>query len=521
MCTLTWTQDEAALALIFSRDERLDRSPGLPPRVLSPEPLQVVGPQDSQRGGSWLVVGEHGLVVAVLNRGSASDGKRSRGELPLRLALERDLCALVRAVPGLPLADYPPFQIVAFQLGAPPVSFHWDGRTLEQLVVVPPLVTSSSLEPARVERHRALEFERYLARQERVASRSEPADLLPFHLTAGSRAEADVLMSRVDAATVSVTQVLLALDRVRLVYRRRDALGGFESPTHFTLPLGQSASTPPACVPPRRTFDLGRMVPQWAAGTRWQQSWLRMLRWVLCERTLNARFAALGAMTPREFPARALAALGISVRITGPVPSPDEAPIYVANHPLGGLDGLALFAWVLSRHGALMAPVNAVLTAIPHLQPYTLAVRRGKLQRALPAALESALQDGAPLVVFPAGATSRRTRGEVLDPPWDAAFTRLAERHRRPVVVVHISGRNSGWFYGLSTLRRALGIPWNLEMLLLPREMLKPTTTTLTLSVRDAVPASALVQLGHTARARCEALRADCYAPLSQQGEPA
>jgi putative hemolysin len=184
----------------------------------------------------------------------------------------------------------------------------------------------------------------------------------------------------------------------------------------------------------------------------------------------------------------------------------------VANHPLGGLDGLALLAWVLSRHGDARVAVNAILTAIPHLRGYAVGVRRGQVRRSLATDFETALRSNAPLIVFPAGATSRRWRSSVLDPAWSPAFVRLARRYQRPIIVVHISGRNSRRFYAVSEVRRALSIPWNLEMLLLPREFLNPTTRQLRLRLLPALTAADLAALGATERHRAQALRERCYA---------
>ncbi|MBK6728988.1 MAG: hypothetical protein IPG63_17530, partial [Xanthomonadales bacterium] len=70
------------------------------------------------------------------------------------------------------------------------------------------------------------------------------------------------------------------------------------------------------------------------------------------------------------------------------------------------------------------------------------------------AAAEQALAEEVALIVFPAGAVSRLGWRGVRDARWRRGFLRFAENANAPIVPVHVSGRNSAWFYGLSRLRR-------------------------------------------------------------------
>jgi uncharacterized protein with NRDE domain len=90
-----------------NRDERLDR-PALSMTVLRRGGPRILGGRDLRAGGTWLAVNEHGVVAGLTNRPSPDGpdpGRRSRGELPLRLArfatAERAAAAFVDAVrPG-------------------------------------------------------------------------------------------------------------------------------------------------------------------------------------------------------------------------------------------------------------------------------------------------------------------------------------------------------------------------------------------------------------------------------------
>ena len=75
--------EEYPLILAGNRDESYDR-PGEPPQLLTDSP-KVWGGRDSQAGGTWLGLNEHGLLVALTD--GPTDGedrtRRSRGLLCL------------------------------------------------------------------------------------------------------------------------------------------------------------------------------------------------------------------------------------------------------------------------------------------------------------------------------------------------------------------------------------------------------------------------------------------------------
>lgn len=93
---------ESPLIVAANRDEFLAR-PAAPLGVLRASAPRVLGGRDLLAGGTWLAVAENGLVAGLTNRpasGGRDASKRSRGELPLALALgpdaERAVAALVR-----------------------------------------------------------------------------------------------------------------------------------------------------------------------------------------------------------------------------------------------------------------------------------------------------------------------------------------------------------------------------------------------------------------------------------------
>ncbi|MFM8513936.1 MAG: glycerol acyltransferase, partial [Bacteroidota bacterium] len=82
--------------------------------------------------------------------------------------------------------------------------------------------------------------------------------------------------------------------------------------------------------------------------------------------------------------------------------------------------------------------------------------------------------------------------GIIRDLPWKKTAVSLARREKVPLVPVHISGQLSERFYRVASWRKILGIPWNLEMMLLVDELFRLRNTTLTITIGEAIPASHL-----------------------------
>lgn len=243
MCTLTWTgrvstveaagsPGTAGYSLWFNRDERLTRAPELPPRVqTTPEGVRYIAPEDSEAGGTWILVNEFGLTVALLNgyiesRGPEREIYESRGTLVRSLAgLMSPLEALGQLSPR-DLAIYRPAVVVLKAPGMPALIARWDGLTVaidmdgeRQLPV-----TSSSYEQDDVQRRRRDLYRTLMAQDAPGSDGSPPA---PECLAAfqnyvdpdeGPTAFTPT-MARSDAATRSQCQIEVSGESVRFMYR--------------------------------------------------------------------------------------------------------------------------------------------------------------------------------------------------------------------------------------------------------------------------------------------------------------
>ncbi len=133
--------------------------------------------------------------------------------------------------------------------------------------------------------------------------------------------------------------------------------------------------------------------------------------------------------------------------------------LIVANHPLGGLDALALLKCISDVRRDVMIVANDVLEQIEGIRSLLLPVRiiGGKPTAASLEAVQRALEQDKAVIVFPAGEVSRLGWQGIRDGRWRHGFLAWAEQRKAPIVVAHLQARNSAIFYGISALYRPLG----------------------------------------------------------------
>lgn len=169
-----------------------------------------------------------------------------------------------------------------------------------------------------------------------------------------------------------------------------------------------------------------------------------------------------------------------------------ERPLFIANHPLGGLDGLALLYEVQKSYGPANLLVNDFLMAIDNLSESFVPVNKHGSNRDYTKIIDAAAEDDKPLIIFPAGVCSRKLSYGVFDLEWRKTFVRLARQYNRTIIPIYITGRNSNFFYNFALLRKRLHIHANLEMLYLVNEMFKQKHTALTCIAGDTIASAAL-----------------------------
>ncbi len=176
---------------------------------------------------------------------------------------------------------------------------------------------------------------------------------------------------------------------------------------------------------------------------------------------------------PYTFIEKGLAMFGAKIVVEGTENLPENKRLLlVANHPLGGLDGLVFMKTIHDIYGDLRFPVNDFLLNLPSLKKIFLPINKhGVHSRDSFQAIDQAYRSELPILYFPAGLCSRKIKGKIVDLEWKRSVVTSAIKHQRDVVPVFIQGRNSNFFYNLANLRKTLRIKGNIEMLYLVDEM--------------------------------------------------
>jgi putative hemolysin len=175
----------------------------------------------------------------------------------------------------------------------------------------------------------------------------------------------------------------------------------------------------------------------------------------------------------------------VKVEITGEHNIPSSGRfIFAANHPVGGMDAMSIFNMMYRFFPVIVSPSNELLKAIPNLRPLILGLNVfGKNTKETAQKINELFESDIQVMMFPAGEVSRRRKGVISDPLWQKSFITKAVQHRRDIIPVFISGRNSNLFYFVANLRKFLGVKMYVETLLLPREMLKQRNSTIIINI--------------------------------------
>ncbi len=171
--------------------------------------------------------------------------------------------------------------------------------------------------------------------------------------------------------------------------------------------------------------------------------------------------------------------LDISLKIIGEANLPANGSgryIFASNHPLGGLDGIALIS-LLGHHynGNIKFIVNDMLMQVtPFRSVFLPANKVGRQSHEAVRDINEAMAGDGQIATFPAGLCSRRRAdGTVCDLAWTKGFVSKSVEYRRNVVPIFFDGLNSDFFYRTARLRERMGIKFNAEMILLPGEVFK------------------------------------------------
>ena len=181
----------------------------------------------------------------------------------------------------------------------------------------------------------------------------------------------------------------------------------------------------------------------------------------------------------------ALDQFGVDIVVKGKEWIPKNGQfIFSANHPLGGLDGLAIIKVVATIHKSVKFVANDLLRVIKGLEPVFLFIARfGEINRQNAREIKNTLASDAQIIVNPAGTVSKRNPVKISDLPWNKFFISKAIKYKRDVIPIHVQAKNSWLFYNIASFRKIFRIKSNLEMFLLPREMFNKGGEKITITI--------------------------------------
>jgi putative hemolysin len=171
---------------------------------------------------------------------------------------------------------------------------------------------------------------------------------------------------------------------------------------------------------------------------------------------------------------------------------PKTGPLLVvSNHPYGIADGFTLLRILKKVRKDARIISTTVLGEVPEVgksdEFILLDVHHGKTAEATEKNRRSlltvvrALKKGQAIIVFPAGAVSRRLpeTGEIGDLPWKPDFFHLAIRSGATILPVYVDGQNSFTFMAAARIHRTLATA------LLAREFLNKRNKTISTVIGD------------------------------------
>ena len=197
----------------------------------------------------------------------------------------------------------------------------------------------------------------------------------------------------------------------------------------------------------------GKMIPGWL---------LRGLERLIRQEKLNEMLRVGYPKEGSDFSEKILEYLGIDLTVEGLDSLPEgKQYMFASNHPLGGLDGIAMVAVLGHRFGDdhIKVLVNDLLMNVAPLSGVFLPVNKfGKDGgRENTRKLNEALAAGNQILMFPAGLVSRLHPGGVIkDLEWQKTFVTKAIEYGLDIVPVRFYGENTMKFYKTARLRKKL-----------------------------------------------------------------
>lgn len=239
---------------------------------------------------------------------------------------------------------------------------------------------------------------------------------------------------------------------------------------------------------------------------------MRYIKRMIHQDKMNRILNKSEGITGVDFANIVLQEMGVKLQCSGLENVPEKGPvIIVSNHPLAGLDAMALISYVGQKRRDIRFLVNDILTRLPNFGEVFVPVNKlGVNPKSNLVRIEEIYASDVATMLFPAGMCSRIYDGKIQDFEWQKSFVTKAQKYGTTIVPVLVKGKNSSWFYNLSRFRTKLGIKSNIEMFYLPDEMFKQKGQTIELIIGKPISIETLSQ-DKTAKEWAALIRAFVY----------
>jgi putative hemolysin len=161
--------------------------------------------------------------------------------------------------------------------------------------------------------------------------------------------------------------------------------------------------------------------------------------------------------------------------------------IIIANHPLGGIDGLLLLKLVCEIRPDFKVQGNFLLQQIEPIKDYIIPVNPFESFKSVQSSYKGVragyqhLKEGKGLGMFPAGEVSSFIDFKITDREWQKSSIRFIQKAGVPVIPVYFHGQNSSFFYFLGQIHPLL------RTAKLPSEMLKSGNQIIKIKVNNPI----------------------------------
>ena len=216
---------------------------------------------------------------------------------------------------------------------------------------------------------------------------------------------------------------------------------------------------------------------------------IKYLKRILHQDEINKFLMSIHGKEGLEFVDAVNVFLDIKIEVLGFENIPDSGRyVFVANHPLGGMESMAMMKVIAQKYTDFVFVVNDLLMYLTPMKDIFVPVNKlGGQSRESVKLLNDVYKSDKQILYFPAGLVSRKINGEIVDLKWQKSFVARAIETQRDIIPVYIEGRNSNFFYNLANVRKNVGIKFNIEMMFLVNEMFKQRGHTIKLYFGEPV----------------------------------